>query len=645
MSDQTSSSEPSPSGSDAISGGAAGEPPMAELTVRAIILGLVLSIVMGAANVYVGLKAGMTVSASIPAAVMAMLLFRLLFKKSSILEANQVQTCASAGESLAAGIIFTMPAMILIGHWQSFDFWTVSLVALTGGLLGILFMIPMRRVFVVDNEELPFPEGVACAAVLEAGEEGSEQYDAAKSLIIGGVVGALFKVAAGFLSLVSDSLQVARSVGDRIFYFGGDLSPMLVAVGFIVRLNVAVLIFIGGAIGWLIGIPLLGGASDYDDAISGAWEIWSTEIRYVGVGAMVVGGISSLFAVRHGLFAAVRELSKGLRGHIEHTHNGQRDIPSGLIVTLGVVCTGMLGFVNYRFTQDVGVTLLSTVVMLAMGFFFTAVASYIVGLVGNSNSPVSGMTITAVLAAGGLLWLFSYSGSQGMVATLGIAAVVCCVACTSGDVCNDLKTGSLVGAAPFRQQTMQIAGVFVAAFVMAPVLTLLHNNTPGGIGGEKLSAPQASLFASLAKGFSGEGELPWNLIGVGAGVGVVILMIDEVLKRKTRHRAHVMPIAVGMYLPFGLAMPILIGGLIAHVYSRGVPSQQHDRVLHRGVLFSSGVIAGEALTAVGLAGLAALGIAALDFELSAAAVTLISVVVAACIVAAFAVMTKPKSSN
>jgi putative OPT family oligopeptide transporter len=280
--------------------------------------------------------------------------------------------------------------------------------------------------------------------------------------------------------------------------------------------------------------------------------------------------------------------------------------------------------------------------MLVMGFFFSAVASYIVGLVGNSNSPVSGMTITAVLAAGGLLWLFNYSGVEGMVATLGIAAVVCCVACTSGDVCNDLKTGSLVGAAPFRQQTMQIAGVFVAAFVMAPVLTLLHENTPGGIGGERLSAPQASLFASLARGFAGEGELPWRLIAVGATVGVCILLIDGVLQRMgSKYRAHLMPIAVGMYLPFGLAMPILIGGLIAHAHSRRHPPTEHDQVLHRGILFSSGVIAGEALTAVALACLAALGIGSLDLGFSTQGTTTISVFVATAIVFAFYRMTRP----
>jgi putative OPT family oligopeptide transporter len=615
---------------------------MNELTFRSVILGIVLSVVMGAANVYVGLKAGMTVSASIPAAVMAMLMFRFFFRKSSILEANQVQTCASAGESLAAGIIFTMPALILIGFWESFDYWVVSLVALSGGLLGILFMIPMRPVFVADNEELAYPEGVACAAVLQAGENEQSDNSEATSLIAGGVIGALLKIAGGFFGVVQDTLETARFAGERVLYFGGDLSPMLVAVGFIVRLNVAVLIFIGGALGWLIGIPLYGGADTADGAVDNAYRIWSTQIRYVGVGAMVMGGISSLFSVRHGLISAIKHLRRGLGHHEADASPTSRDIPTSIILLIGSICVVILGYINYMFTGGVGITILATVVMLVMGFFFTAVASYIVGLVGNSNSPVSGMTITAVLVAGGMLWLFNYSGVEAMVATLGVAAIVCCIACTAGDVCNDLKTGSIVGAAPFRQQIMQIIGVAVAAFVMAPVLTLLHENTAGGIGGEKLPAPQASLFASLARGFSGEGELPWGMIAIGAGLGIAILFVDLALQRSgAKFRAHLMPIAVGMYLPFGLATPILIGGLIAHFHSRGVQPQDQDRALHRGILFSSGVIAGEALTAVGIAAIAAMGLTALEPELSSNAITTISIVVAVSVLACFVVFTKP----
>ena len=618
----------------------AGEKSMAEITLRVIVLGLILSVVMGAANVYVGLKAGMTVSASIPAAVMAMLLFRLFFKNSTILEANQVQTCASAGESLAAGIIFTMPALILIGYWDAFDFWTVTVIAFTGGLLGILFMIPMRKVFVINNDELKYPEAVACAAVLQAGE-GDEDAGAGTNLILGGLLGGVVKLIGGFFSLISGSLETAKVVDSRILYFGGDLSPMLIAVGFIVRLNVAILIFIGGALAWLIGIPLLGGGGP-GDAVEQAKEIWGSQIRYVGVGAMVVGGFGSLISVRHGLKAAIVHLWHGVTGEKDEDTNSGRDISSWVILLLGFICVFLLALVNYSFTKAAGITALSTVVMIVMGFFFTAVASYIVGLVGNSNSPVSGMTITAVLVAGAMLYLFNYSGMDGMVATLGIAAIVCCVACTSGDVCNDLKTGAIVGAAPFRQQIMQIAGVFVAAFVMAPVLTLLHENTPGGIGGENLAAPQASLFASLARGFSGEGELPWHMIGIGAGLGLVILVIDEALKRsESKFRAHLMPIAVGMYLPFGLATPILIGGLIAHFYSRGTPATEQDKVLHRGILFSSGVIAGEALTAVGIAALAAFGIKSLNLGLSNSTVTALSVLAAIGMVVAFIALTKP----
>jgi len=625
-------------------------PPIArkEITLRVVVLGLLLAVVMGAANVYVGLRAGMTVSASIPAAVMAMLLFKMLFKDSSILEANQVQTCASAGESLAAGIIFTMPAMILIGFWDSFDFWSVTIIALTGGLLGILFMIPMRKVFILNNPELAYPEGVACAAVLRAGEEegeDGEQSGAAKNLMLGGMLGAGVALGAKLFGVFTATLEAATVLSSRIFYFGGDLSPMLLAIGFIVRLNVAILIFAGGVISWIVAIPLLGSGDQFPSAIDGAYELWSTQIRYVGVGAMVLGGFASLYSVRYGLVAAINELRNNLSSGNMMKPDLERDIPTWAIISLTIGCVCVLAYVNYRFTSGIGITVLATAVMLVMGFFFTAVASYIVGLVGNSNSPVSGMTITAVLVAGGMLWLFNYSGMEAMVATLGIAAIVCCVAATSGDVCNDLKTGAMLGAAPFRQQIMQIAGVFVAAFVMSPVLNLLHNNIEGGIGGRELSAPQASLFASLARGFSGEGQLPWDMIGYGVLVGIVILIIDWYLKSTgKKFRAHLMPIAVGMYLPFGLATPILIGGLIAHFHTRGIPEARHDKVLHRGILFSSGVIAGEALMSVGLACLTALGFKSLDLGLSTGLVTILSIAAAVFMVGMFHKFTRPTSS-
>jgi len=623
--------------------------PNAELTPRAIVLGVLLSIVMGTANVYVGLKAGMTVSASIPAAVMAMLLFRLLRRSPDIREANQVQTCASAGESLAAGIIFTMPALVLIGYWDDFDFWTVTVISATGGWLGILFMIPMRRVFVTDNRDLPYPEGVACAAVLKAGVAGvSSSATSSRSegsrLLAGGLLGGLFSLLAKGFSVIVESLEGGLIAAGRVFYFGADLSPMLVAVGFIVRLNVAILIFLGGSLSWLIGLPLLGGGEGFEDPVEGAYTLWSNQIRYVGVGAMVVGGFGSLVTVRHGLLAGARQLLIGLRGAPAGEASATRDLPPPAILALAAVCCLLLAAINYHFTGNLGMTLLVTVIMGLLSFFFTAVACHIVGLVGNSNSPVSGMTITAVIVAGGLIWLAGYSGQSAMVATLGIAAVVCCVTCTSGDVCNDLKTGWLIGASPWKQQIMQVLGVLVASFVMAPVLSLLHAQADGGIGGPELSAPQASLFRSLVQGFSGEQPLPWGMMAIGIVVGLAVLAIDYRLQcSKVGFRLHLMPLAVGMYLPFGLAPPILLGGCLAHLLTRDGAESQHERRLHRGVLFSSGVIAGEALMAVGLALLTVAGLGLPALGLSAAGQLIFSLLAAGLSILAFYLGVRPGS--
>jgi putative OPT family oligopeptide transporter len=604
----------------------------AELTLRAVLLGLVLSAVMGAANVYLGLKAGMTVSASIPAAVIAMVLLRAF--GGTILECNQVQTAASAGESLAAGIIFTMPALVLIGVWQQFDMLLTTVIAFTGGLLGILFMIPMRRVFVTGaRSELKYPEGLACAAVLRAGDAGAED-GSAMAIMKGALLGSLIKLMVSFAGVIRGALEGATYVGSRVFYVGGDVSPALVAVGYIVGLNVSLLIFIGGALAWLVGIPLLGGGGQ-GEAVDAAWTLWSTQIRYVGVGCMVVGGVASIWRVRGGLVQAVSHL-KAAATTSQTADELDRDLPGGAVSALAVVAVVLVGAVYYHLTGDPTITLITTIIMVVMSFFFTAVASYIVGLVGNSNSPVSGMTITTVLFTGLLLIVFGYTGTEGMVATLGVAAIVCCAACTSGDVCNDLRTGFLVGAQPRRQQIMQILGVAVACLVMAPVLQLLHDYTPGGIGGRELPAPQAALFASLARGFFGEGQLPWNLVAVGAVLGAIFLVIDKWLEvRGSTFRAHLMPIAVGMYLPFGLAIPILIGGLIHHMITRGHDEAAAERRGRHGVLFASGSIAGESLMGVGLAGLASVGLQRLDLGLSEGLVTALTLVAAAALVACF----------
>ena len=582
-----------------------------ELTAAAIVLGIILSVMMGAANVYLGLRVGMTVSASIPAAVVAMGVFRFLLRRHSLLESNLVQTAASAGESLAAGIIFTMPAMILVGVWTNFHYWTTTFVALAGGILGVLFMIPMRRVFVVDNEELQYPEGLACAEVLRTGAvegdaNGTQQDSGAGLVIIGTVVGGLFKIFESLLGLLNRSVEWATEKAGGVFFVGADISPALIAVGYIVGLSIAVQIFVGGAIGWLVAIPILTlGKEIGEEPAIAARNIWSTQVRYIGVGTMIVGGIASIWRVRGGLISAVQEIAAltnvdSRDGKVPPT---EKNIDSITILVVTILCvTAITGLYYILLDRSIGLTVITTVAMLVMSFFFAAVASYIVGLVGNSNSPVSGMTITAVLATGAFIYLFGFAGTSAIVATLGVAGIVCCVACTAGDVCNDLKTGHLVGASPRNQQIMQIIGVLVAAFVMAPVLTVLHvgsiNRGTGGIGGEELNAPQAALFASLVDGFFGDGQLPKNMVAWGIGIGVLLLFIDWILQSyRSRFRLHVMPVAVGIYLPFGLSTPILLGGIVRRLadWRSGCFNLASAR---GGVLFASGIIAGESLIGV-----------------------------------------------
>jgi len=581
------------------------------MTATAIILGIILSIVMGAANVYLGLKVGMTVSASIPAAVIATGILRGLMQRKSVLEANLVQTAASAGESLAAGIIFTMPAMIIIGAWKEVDFLTTSLIALAGGLLGVLLMIPMRRVFVVENDELKYPEGVACAEVLQAGDDG-ESSSGLALVIYGILAGAIFKVCVSLLQIVRSTVEVAAMAGKRVVYFGSDMSPALVGVGFIIGLPIAIQVFLGGTIGWLVTIPMLvanedtlaklalaDGHEDKKAAVDIAWELWKTKVRYVGVGAMVVGGLASLWKTRTGLAAAINELSLILTGKKRgEAAPEDRNLSMGSIVFWTALCTVLIASVYYSILNSIALTALTTIAMFVLSFFMAAVASYIVGLVGNSNSPVSGMTIMAVLATGAIIWLLGFQGQTGKIAVLVVAGVVCCVACTSGDVCNDLKTGHIVGASPRTQQIMQVIGVVAGAFVMAPVLGAL--NEAYTIGSKEFPAPQAGLFASLTEGFFGEKSLPHAMVGIGAAIGVVLLIIDAFLaKKESSFRLHVMPVAVGIYLPFGIAPPMLLGGLLSWWLKRR-NGKRAEATEKRGVLIASGIIAGESLLGVAI---------------------------------------------
>jgi len=590
--------------------------PVRELTFLAVGLGILVGLGMSVANVYLGLFAGMTVSASIPAAVISMGLLKGVFRRGTIHENNIVQTIASAGESLAAGIIFTMPALVITGVWTDFDFWTTTLVSMTGGMLGVLFMIPLRRPMIVEDKELVYPEGVACAKVLRAGEEGGSGMRMVFSAL---GLGLLVKVLMDGVHLLAGELSGAWTVGKAKLYAGFTASPALIAVGYIVGLNISLLVFVGGAISWLIAAPWLTATTEYlqDGAVVGLdnptlFSLVKADVRFLGVGAMIVGGLWSIIQIRKGIAQGVRETFGGYRAAMDEAapppRTDQDMDRKWLLLLIAATCLVVL-FLYERVTHSNTISLLSMPLMLVCSFFFVAVASYIVGLVGSSNSPVSGMTIVSVLLTSGVIFLFGFSGELAIIATMGVAGVVCCATCTAGDVCQDLKTGSLIGATPFRQQWAEVIGVITASFVMAPVLGLLHNAY--GIGtdahldlahqGHALEAPQAQLFASLMRGFFGEAELPWHLIAAGAVVGLLIILVDQMvlLPKQSRFRLFVMPVAVGMYLPLGLSTSILLGGLLAWWSGRAHRDEESRGHGHeRGVLLSSGLIAGEAIAGV-----------------------------------------------
>ncbi len=570
------------------------------MTWVALLLGAVLSVVMGAANVYLGLYAGMTVAAAIPAAVISMAFLRVVLGRSSILENNIVQTMASTGEALAAGVIFTVPALLIVGAWQDFQFWSTTLIVMLGGLLGLVFMVPMRRALIVDRPDLVYPEGTACAEVLKVGERGG----AGATLIgFGMLAGGLFKLAVSAVRVVQPTVEAAVTSGRSVFYAGADMSVALLAVGYIVRLEIAILVFAGGAIGWVIAMPLLGGVLSGEPALDAAGRIWSSQIRYLGVGAMVVGGLASFWSVRRGIVSGLQSLGAVGRGvgRDAAVVRTERNLGINWLATIFLLTTiATMVFYN-MLVGSVAIALLATVLMVVASFLLVAVATYIAGLVGSSNSPVSGMTIVALLFSAAVMLGLGVSGDSAILATLGIAGVVCCATCASGDVAQDLKTGLIVGATPAKQQIASIIATVVPAFFFAPILTLLHHAYGIGTGEPgSLRAPQAALFASLTSGFFGTGTLPWLMIGIGAAIGLALLAVDALLQRSgSRFRAHVMPIAVGMYLPFSLAVPILAGGLIANTFAKG---QDAESGTDNGVLFGSGLIAGEALVGIVVAG-------------------------------------------
>ena len=586
---------------------------------------MIVAIIMTTANVYVGLYAGMTVSASVPAAVIAMGIFRGILRRQSILESNLVQTIASAGESLAAGAIFTLPALVIIGVWQEFRFWPTTLIAVAGGLLGVVFMVPLRRALIVEDKKLTYPEGMACATVLETGSSDSMRgvMLVAKGLIVGAVV----KFLMTGLKFLTGTVEYAVKAKDSVFYFGIDISPMLLAVGYIVKLNIAVLVFLGGVIGWVIALPLLGYFSppEETEALDAARTLWSEKVRYIGVGAMVVGGLASIFSVRTGIASAFSRLAQTVRGDSgKSPERTEKDIP---IFALGLLFLGaavLTFFIYQHLINDLKFSLLITLVMIALAFCFVAVSSYIVGLIGTSNNPVSGMTITTLLASASLFLVLGFQGDSAILATLGVAAVVCCAAAIAGDCSQDLKTGLMVKATPRYQQLGQVIGVVIPAVVIAPVLYLL--NSTYGIGGEEgLKAPQATLFASLTEALFGDADLPTNMLLIGAGMGVVILILDAILKYMgMSFRLYLMPVAVGIYLPISLAVPIFLGGVVRFFADKN--RQNTEEKSDNGVLLGSGFVAGESIMGVLLALLIFFN---LDLDLGIQAWTFVSLAVIA----------------
>jgi putative OPT family oligopeptide transporter len=594
---------------------APGRPP-SELSFRAIALSVVLAMILAAANTYLGLFAGLTIATAIPAAVVSMGVLRLL-GGGTILENNIVQTGASAGSSIAAGVIFTIPALIILGYWQDFRYSWVLAIAGLGGILGVLFSVPLRRSMIVENP-LPFPEGKAAAEVLRAGDNpGPGVKILALSAFIGGGVKLL---AESGLRLIPDQATLAGFWGKFLAYTGSGLSPALLAVGYIVGLNIGIVVVSGSILSYNIAIPIYHAyASSFDpelaarlvglSAADAANLIRAEKVRYLGVGAMLVGGMWTLFSLRNSLLSGVKSgIAAARKGGDEDLPVTERDLPMKWMLIALVAFVIPLLLLYQAIVQQWSVSIPMALIMVVAGFLFVSVSAYLAGLVGSSNNPVSGITICTILFASVILmFLLPKNAPIGAVAAIMIGAVVCCAASVGGDNLQDLKAGHIVGATPWKQQLMLAIGAFSCALVMAPVLNLLA--AAYGIGAptaehpHPLSAPQATLMATVAKGLFG-GALPWDMIAIGGVIGAVIIAFDAWLKARGSHfRMPVLAAAIGIYLPLELMVPIFIGGFITYLVEKKLGVNPHDEAerdrIHRpGTLFSAGLITGEALMGI-----------------------------------------------
>lgn len=571
-----------------------------ELSATAIVLGIILAIIFGGANAYLGLRVGMTVSASIPAAVISMGIIRIILKRDSILENNMVQTIGSAGESLAAGAIFTLPALFMWaaesdGAMPSLV--EISLIALIGGILGVLFMIPLRSALIVEEHGvLPYPEGTACAEVLMAGEEGGSK---ASVVFTGLGISAIYKFIADGLKLFPSEVdyQINSYKGSGI---GMDVLPALLGVGYICGPQVSSYLLAGGTVAWFVIMPLIvlfGGDSVLYPAemsitelfsAAGTWGIWSNYIRYIGAGAVAAGGIISLIKslplIVKTFRQAMKVYGKKSEGKVSRLN---MDIPTNIVVLgIGIVAIFMW------LIPAVPISLVGAIIIVIFGFFFATVSSRMVGLVGSSNNPVSGMGIATLLIATMIFKASGLIGMEGMIASIVVGSIICIIAAIAGDASQDLKTGYIVGATPKKQQIGELIGVVASAIAIGGVLYLL--NAAWGYGSVELPAPQATLMKMVVEGVMG-GNLPWNLVFVGVGLAIVV----EIL------RIPVLPFAVGLYLPIHLSTPMMVGGAIKWFVDRKKPTgeteTEHKEKIERGILYSSGLIAGEGVVGILLA--------------------------------------------
>jgi putative OPT family oligopeptide transporter len=571
---------------------------MAELTLRSVVVGSIIGIVFGAANAYLGLKVSMTVSASIPAAIIAIAVGRGFKRRATILENNMAQTIGSSGEGLAAGVIFTVPALIVLGFMPELS--KIFALSVVGGLLGILLMIPLRRQLLIrEHGKLSFPEGTACAEVLVAGDAGGQ---GVRRVMIGLGLGGLYQfLMEGFgLWVTKPSWNVRGVPGAEI---GGEVSPALAGVGYVLGPKIAGIMLSGGALAWLVIIPIIRMIGEgrvepiYPATVPidgmAPSDIWNNYIRYIGAGAVAFGGLITLVrsvpTIARSFGAGVREVARRGRdeGDVPRT---DRDIPMKYVV-LGALAMAVLAWL----LPQIPVNAVGALLIVVFGFFFVTVSSRLTGIVGSSSNPASGMTIATLLATSLVFLGMGWTGPEGMVAAVSVGAVVCIAICMASDAAQDLKTGHLVGATPWRQQIGEFVGVLTAAVFIGWVVFFLHDAY--GIGSEKLPAPQAVLMSMVVKGVLTQ-SLPWTLVFIGAFLAACV----EILGVSS------LPFAVGLYLPVHLSTPIMAGGIVRHFYERTRDEELRHERRERGVLFASGLIAGGALVGILVAVLVNAGI-------------------------------------